>query len=278
MECIPLQDFLLHMDLSKKWYWISHQWQPYLLRLDSAKASFFWGTLYLYPKNDTNEYPNIFVSKRWYERISEYIRIKKAIRMNIRIYSYQKNDTNMMQTNIHIGKYSNVRIHSYQIFDISFRFDARGWIFDVWYNRKLKHSWHNKIEVIFLWTLIFVWTIWAIYLLDLLAQTLDFSLEYIRIKKRYERISEYIRIKKIIRTNIRIYSYQQNLYEWISEYINNHIVITCNFLRCVPTAQICPNCLECTGLPKARNAQNRPNWPKMPRIAFVGAWTDQMWR
>ena len=163
-----------------------------------------------------------------YEWIFEYIYIQKtirtniriysyqkAIRMNIRIYSYQKNDTNMMQTNIHIGKYSNVRIHSYKIFDISFRLDARGWIFDVWYNRKLKHSWHNKIEVIFLWTLIFVWTIWAIYLLDLLAQMLDFSLEYIRIKKRYERISEYIRIKKMIRIwyewifvseNIRIYS------------------------------------------------------------------------
>ena len=93
---------------------------------------------------------------------------------------------------------------------LGFRFDVRCWIFDVWYNRKLKHSWHNKIEVIFLWTLIFVWTIWAIYLLDLLAQTLDFSLEYIRIKKRYERISEYIRIKKMIRTNIRIYSYQKN--------------------------------------------------------------------
>ena len=26
---------------------------------------------------DTNEYPNIFVSRKWYERISEYIRIKK---------------------------------------------------------------------------------------------------------------------------------------------------------------------------------------------------------
>ena len=74
--------------------------------------------IYSYQKDDTNEYPNIFVSK-------------KAIRMNIRIYSYQKNDTNMIRTNIHIGKYSNVRIHSYQIFDISFRFDARGWIFDV---------------------------------------------------------------------------------------------------------------------------------------------------
>ena len=163
-----------------------------------ANINFRYEWIYLYPKNDTNEYPNIFVSKRWYERISEYIRIKKAIRMNIRIYSYQKNDTNMIRTNIHIGKYSNVRIHLYKIFDISFRLDARGWIFDVWYNRKLKHSWHNKIEVIFLWTLIFVWTIWAIYLLDLLAQTLDFSLEYIWIKKRFERISEYIRIKNEI--------------------------------------------------------------------------------
>jgi len=126
--------------------------------------------IYSHQKYDTNEYPNIFVSKKQYEWISEYI--------------CQKNDTNMIRTNIHIGKYSNVRIHSYQIFDISFRFDARGWIFDVWYNRKLKHSWHNKIEVIFLWTIIFVWTIWAFYLLDLLAETLDFSLKYIRIKKR----------------------------------------------------------------------------------------------
>ena len=32
------------------------------------------------------------------------------IRMNIRIYSYQKNDTNMIRTNIRIGKYSNIRI------------------------------------------------------------------------------------------------------------------------------------------------------------------------
>ena len=52
--------------------------------------------IYLYPKNDTNEYPNIFVSKKLYERISEYIRIKKMIRTNNRIYSYQKHDTNMI--------------------------------------------------------------------------------------------------------------------------------------------------------------------------------------
>ena len=49
-----------------------------------------------YEKYDTNEYPNIFGSKKWYERIYEYIRIKKRIRIwyerifvaeNIRIYS-----------------------------------------------------------------------------------------------------------------------------------------------------------------------------------------------
>ena len=34
-------------------------------------------------KNNTNEYPNIFVAKKGYERISEYIRIKKTIGMNI---------------------------------------------------------------------------------------------------------------------------------------------------------------------------------------------------
>ena len=28
--------------------------------------------------------------------------------MNIRIYSYQKNDTNMIRTNIRIGKYLNI--------------------------------------------------------------------------------------------------------------------------------------------------------------------------
>ena len=74
------------------------------------------------------------------------------------------------------------------------------------------------MEVIFLWILICEWTIWAIYLLDLLAHTLDFSLEY--------------SYQKTIRTNIRIYSYQNNdtneypnmfvskkWYEWISEYI-----------------------------------------------------------
>ena len=53
--------------------------------------------IYSYQKNDTNEYPNIFVSKKWYERISEYIRIKQMIRIwyerifvseNIRIYEY----------------------------------------------------------------------------------------------------------------------------------------------------------------------------------------------
>ena len=127
----------------------------------------------------------------------------------------------MIRTNIHIGKYSNVRIHLYKIFDVSFRLDARDWIFDVWYNRKLKHSWHNKMEVIFLWTLIFVWTIWAIYLLDLLAQTLDFSLEYIRIKKTIRTNIRIYSYQKMIRMNIRIYSYQKiiptNIWIYISK-------------------------------------------------------------
>ena len=66
--------------------------------------------IYSYQKNDTNEYPNIFVSKKWYdeylnifvskkqyERISEYICIKNMIQIwyerifvseNIWIYEY----------------------------------------------------------------------------------------------------------------------------------------------------------------------------------------------
>ena len=51
---------------------------------------------------------NIFEYKRPYERMSEYIHIKKMIRTNIRIYSYQKKDTNMIRTNIRGGKYSNI--------------------------------------------------------------------------------------------------------------------------------------------------------------------------
>ena len=40
------------------------------------------------------------------------------IQMNIRIYSYKKNDMNMIQTNICIGKYLNIQIYSYQIFAV----------------------------------------------------------------------------------------------------------------------------------------------------------------
>ena len=53
-------------------------------------------------KNNTNKYPNIFVSKNWYERISKYIRMKK-------------NDTNIIRTNIPNRKYSNIQIYLYQI-------------------------------------------------------------------------------------------------------------------------------------------------------------------
>ena len=43
---------------------------------------------------DTNEYPNIFVSRKRYKRISEYICIKEMIQMNIRI----ENDMNIRHT------------------------------------------------------------------------------------------------------------------------------------------------------------------------------------
>ena len=49
---------------------------------------------------DTNEYPNIFVSRKWYERISEYIRIKKI-------------DTNECPNKYSYRKYSNIRIFEY---------------------------------------------------------------------------------------------------------------------------------------------------------------------
>jgi len=75
---------------------------------------------------DTNEYPNIFVSRKWHERISEYIRmifflteqiseyirINILIRTNIRIYSYPKNDTNEYPNKYSDQKYSNIRIYS----------------------------------------------------------------------------------------------------------------------------------------------------------------------
>ena len=94
-----------------------------------------WSTMLLHLSED-GLLQGVTNIKFWYERIFEYIYIQKTIQTNIWIYSHQKNDTNMIRTNIRIGKYSNVRIHTYQIFDISFRFDARCWIFDVWYNIK----------------------------------------------------------------------------------------------------------------------------------------------
>ena len=53
--------------------------------------------IYLYQKNNTNEYPNIFLSKKWYEHIDEYICIKEKVTNeysnifateNIQIYLY----------------------------------------------------------------------------------------------------------------------------------------------------------------------------------------------
>ena len=55
--------------------------------------------------------------------------------------------------------------------------------------------------------------------MNFLAHRLDFFSWIYSYKKRYERISEYMRIQKIIQMNIRIYLYQKKQYEWISEYI-----------------------------------------------------------
>ena len=98
--------------------------------------------------------------KFWYKQIFKYIYIQKTIRTNIRICLCQKNHTNkypnivvskrwykyMIQTNIRIRKFSNVR--KYRFFMLGLRFDVRCWILDV---IKLKSSWHNKGKVIFLY-------------------------------------------------------------------------------------------------------------------------------
>ena len=49
---------------------------------------------------NTNEYPNIFVSRKRYERISQYIRIKRI-------------DTNMIQIDICIENDTNIPIFKY---------------------------------------------------------------------------------------------------------------------------------------------------------------------
>ena len=60
---------------------------------------------------DTNEYPNIFVSRKWHERISECVRMKFLTQTNIRIYSYQNFDTNEYLNKYLDRKYSNILIY-----------------------------------------------------------------------------------------------------------------------------------------------------------------------
>ena len=52
-------------------------------------------------------------SENWYEWRSEYIRMKILLRTNIRIYSYPKNDTNEYPNIYSDQKYSNTRIFEY---------------------------------------------------------------------------------------------------------------------------------------------------------------------
>ena len=61
---------------------------------------------------DTNEYPNIFVSRKWHEWISEYIRMIFLTQTNIPIYLYQTFDTNEYPNKYLDQKYSNIRIYS----------------------------------------------------------------------------------------------------------------------------------------------------------------------
>ena len=89
-----------------------------------------------------------------------------------------------------IGIYEYLRI---KIFMLGFRC----WIWDVWYNRKLKLTQHNKGKLNFLCILKFVWTIWAISLLDFLVHRLDFFSD-IFVSYSYQ---------KTIQMNIRIYIY-----------------------------------------------------------------------
>ena len=66
-----------------------------------------WSTMLLHLSED-GLLQGVTNIKFWYERIFEYIYIQKTIQTNIWIYSHQKNDTNMIRTNIRIGKYSNI--------------------------------------------------------------------------------------------------------------------------------------------------------------------------
>ena len=69
-----------------------------------------WMSIQIYWLNfNKNEYIRIIF---WYEWMSEYIRIKKLTRTNIRIYSYQKIDTNECPNIYSYQKYSNIRIYS----------------------------------------------------------------------------------------------------------------------------------------------------------------------
>ena len=70
-----------------------------------------WMSIQIYWLNfNKNEYIRIIF---WYEWMSEYIRIKKLTRTNIRIYSYPKKGTNEYPNKYSDQKYSNIRIFIY---------------------------------------------------------------------------------------------------------------------------------------------------------------------
>ena len=81
--------------------------------------------------SNSNEYLNIFIKKTIRTNIQIY-----SIQTNIRIYLYRQNYTNMIRTNICIGKYSNI------------------WI--PWCNAIFIYRWQRKLNIyLILWKYIF---------------------------------------------------------------------------------------------------------------------------
>ena len=96
MVCKKLYIMVRHYNSAGKGHFLKCSLRP--LQMATTVTEYVEIFEYIRKKND--EYTNIFVSKFWYERISEYIRIQKMIRTNVRI--------NIRIKNIRIFEYSNI--------------------------------------------------------------------------------------------------------------------------------------------------------------------------
>ena len=74
--------------------------------VDENLGSLFWfdSECNIHIDFDTNKYLNIFVSRKWNERISEYICIKIWTPMNIQIYLYKINLQRRHASRVHFAK------------------------------------------------------------------------------------------------------------------------------------------------------------------------------